>query len=214
MALQSWKGMIDMKFMKWKIFIITGLVCLAPILLGVALWDKLPETMAIHFDINNNPDNFASKGFVVFGLPVMMLLLQWFCCFINDINAHKHGERKKFEMATKWIIPCMSVILQTVTLGYGLGWDLDIRRIAMLIVCAVLLVVGNYLPKFDYIKNYDLDTEKARKINRFIGIMTVIMAVLGIITLFFAPIFSLIWIFLLIPYAIIGIIYGIKVGRK
>lgn len=214
MALQSGKGMIDMKFMKWKILIITSLVCLAPILLGVALWDKLPETMAIHFDINNNPDNFASKGFVVFGLPVMMLLLQWFCCFINDINAHKHGDRKKFEMATKWIIPCMSVILQTVTLGYGLGWDLDIRRIAMLIVCTVLLVIGNYLPKFDYIKNYDLNTEKARKINRFIGIMTVIMAVLGLITIFFPPMFSLIWIFLLIPYAVIGIIYGIKVGRK
>lgn len=214
MALQSGKGMIDMKFIKWKILIITSLVCLAPILLGVALWDKLPETMAIHFDINNNPDNFASKGFVVFGLPVMMLLLQWFCCFINDINAHKHGDRKKFEMATKWIIPIMSVILQTVTLGYGLGWNLDIRRVVMLIVSIVFLVTGNYLPKFDYIKDYDLDTEKARKINRFIGFMAVIMGILGLITILLPPMFSLIWIFLLIPYAIIGIIYGIKVGRK
>lgn len=214
MALQPGKGMIMMKFMKWKTLIITCIVCLMPILLGVALWDKLPGTMAIHFDINNNPDNFASKGFVVFALPLLMALLQCFCCFINDINAHKHGERKKFEMATKWIIPCMSVVLQTVTLGYGLGWDLDIRRVAMLIVCAVLLVIGNYLPKFDYIKNYDLNTEKARKINRFIGIMTVIMGILGLISILLPPIFSLIWIFLLIPYAVIGVIYGIKTGRQ
>ena len=38
-------------------------------------------------DINNNPDNFASKGFVVFGMPVLMVGLQGFCCFINDFNA-------------------------------------------------------------------------------------------------------------------------------
>ncbi len=203
-----------MKFIKWKTLIITSLVCLTPILLGVALWDKLPDTMAIHFDINNNPDNFASKGFVVFGIPVLMVLLQMFCCFINDINAYKHGDRKKFEMVTKWIIPVMSVILQVVTLGYGLGWNLDIRRIVAFIVGIIFLVIGNYLPKFDYIKNYDVDKEKARIINRFIGYMTVIMGLLFLISIFLPPIASMICLILLIPYAVISVIYGIKVGRK
>ena len=85
-----------MKFIKWKSLILTCIVCLLPILPGIALWDKLPDTMAIHFNINNEPDNFASKAFVVFGLPLLMVLLQLFCCFVNDINAHKHGESKKF----------------------------------------------------------------------------------------------------------------------
>ena len=117
-----------MKFIKWKSLIITCIVCLLPILLGIALWDNLPDTMAIHFNINNEPDNFSSKGFVVFGLPLLMVLLQMFCCFINDINSHKHGERIKFERATKWIIPVMTVILQVITLGYGLGFNIDIRK--------------------------------------------------------------------------------------
>ncbi len=203
-----------MKFMKWKILIITCIVCLLPILLGLALWQELPDTMAIHFNMYNQPDNFASKGFVVFGLPVLMVVLQIFCCFVNDINAHRHGEKKKFTLATKWLIPVMSVVLQTLTLGYGLGWNLDIRRIAMLIVGGIFLVIGNYLPKFNYIKNYDLDTEKARKINRFIGKMAVALGVLAIITIFLPPIFSVAWLFLLIPYAIIGVVYGIKAGRN
>ena len=203
-----------MKFIKWKSLIITCIVCLLPILLGLALWEKLPDTMAIHFNINNEPDNFASKGFVVFGFPLLMVLLQAFCCFINDINAHKHGERKKFEMTTKWIIPIMSIILQIVTLGYGLGWNIDIRVVATLIVGIVFLVIGNYLPKFDYVKNYNVDTEKARKINRFIGFETVILGVLFIISIFLPPITTIICLFLLIPYAIISIIYGIKVGRN
>jgi len=203
-----------MKIIKWKSLIITCIVCLLPILLGIALWDRLPDTMAIHFNINNEPDNFASKGFVVFGLPFLMVVLQMICCIINDINANKHGERKKFERATKWIIPAMTIILQIITLEYGLGRNIDIRKVAATIVGVVFLVIGNYLPKFDYIKNYNIDTEKARKINRFIGIETVIMGILGIVSIFFPPIASIIWIFLLIPYSAISVIYGIKVGRK
>ena len=99
-----------MKFIKWKSLIITCIVCLLPILLGIALWNYLPDSMAIHFNFYNKPDNFASKGFTVFGLPIFMAVLQIYCCVINDINAHKHGERKKFERATKWIIPIMAII--------------------------------------------------------------------------------------------------------
>lgn len=203
-----------MKFFKWRIFIITSIVCLLPIILGIALWDKLPETMAIHFDMYNNPDNFAPRGFVVFGIPLLMVLLQAFCCFVNDINAYKHGERKKFSTITKWIIPVMSVILQIFTLGYGLGWDFDVRVVAAIIVGGILIVIGNYLPKFDYIKNYDLETEKARKINRFIGYETVIMGVMFIISIFLPPVATVGCIFLLIPYALIGLVYGLKVGKK
>ena len=203
-----------MKFIKWKSLIITCAVCLLPIILGVAIWDNLPDTMAIHFNINNEPDNFASKGFVVFGFPFLMVLLQTFCCFINDINAFKHGERKKFERVIKWIIPIMSIVLQITTLGYGLGWKMDIRKVASFIVGVTLIVIGNYLPKFDYIKNYKPDTQAARKINRFIGFETVVMGVLFIISMVFPPIASAVCIFLLIPYAIIAVIYGINVAGK
>lgn len=202
-----------MKFIKWKSLILTSSVCLVPIPLGVVFWNNLPDIIAIHFNINNQPDNFAPKAFVVFGLPVLMILLQILCCFINDFNAHKHGQRKKFERATKWIIPAMTVVLQITTLGYALGWNIDIRKVVALIVGAIFLVIGNYLPKFDYIKNYNVDTEKARKINRFLGYETIIMGFLSVASIFFSPVATVAWLFLLIPYAAIAIIYGIKIGR-
>lgn len=202
-----------MKFMKWKILILTCLVCLLPIFLGVALWNELPEEMAIHFNIYGEPDNFASKSFGVFGLPAMMALLQVFCCFINDINAYQHGDRKKFEMVTKWIIPVMAIVLQIALLGYSIGWAVDARRVAAVIVGGVFLVIGNYMPKFAEIKHYDVKTQKARKINRFIGFETVVMGVLFLLSLFFPPVATVICLILLIPYAVISIIYGIKVGK-
>lgn len=203
-----------MKFFKWRVFVGTSIVCLLPILIGVSLWNKLPDIMAIHFNIYGVPDNFASKGFVVFGLPVLMVMLQAFCCFVNDINSYKHGDRKKFVTVTKWLIPCLTIVLQIITLGYGLGWNLDIRKVISFIVGVIFLVIGNYLPKFDYIKNYDVSIEKARKINRFIGYETVVMGLLFFMNIFMPPISTFICLCLLIPYAIIGVIYGITAGRK
>ena len=54
-----------MKIFKWEPFLVTSLVCLSPILLGILLWDKLPDTIAIHFNIYGVADNYAPKGFVV-----------------------------------------------------------------------------------------------------------------------------------------------------
>lgn len=203
-----------MKFFKWKYFIITGIVCLLPIFIGVALWDKLPDKIAIHFDINNNPDNYGNKGFVVFGLPFLMVILQSISCLIYDINAKKYGERKKFESVIKWIIPVMSVLLQLVTFGVALGKNIDIRICVALIVGGIFIIIGNYLPKLDYVKNYDLDTDKARKINRFVGIGSVIMGALFIASVFLPPISTIVCIFALIPYAVICAIYGFKVAGK
>lgn len=200
-----------MKLIKWKSLITTSLVCLLAIIPGVILWEKLPDKMAIHFDFNNNPDNFASKGFTVFLIPVLMMVLQIICCIINDINAHKHKNVEKIDRVLKWIIPVTAIILQFVTVAYGTGFDIDMRRVAGLIVGGMFLVTGNYLPKLSYIKNYDLEADKAKKINRFVGFETVILGIVFIISSFLPPIATMISLLLLIPYTIISIIYGVRI---
>ena len=203
-----------MKTIKWRTAAITCLLCLLPILLGLSLWERLPDTMAIHFNIHNEPDNFAPKGVVVFALPVLMAVTQCFSCVMIDLNSARNGESKKMERVSKWIGPVMSIVLQVVTLGYGLGWDIDIRRAAGLIVGAMFLVLGNYLPKLDYVKNYKLPTEKARKINRFMGFETVIMGVLLLASLLLPPVATVICLCLLIPYTLLSVGYAIKVVRE
>ncbi len=201
-------------FVKWKILIITCAVCLVPIVFGLILWDRLPTEIAIHFNMNNIPDNYASKAFTVFGLPAMMVLLQIICCIINDVNAGKYGDRRKLELATKWTIPVMTIILQGTTFAFALGSAVDIRRVVMVIVAAILILIGNYIPKLDYIKNHNADTEKARKINRFIGFETVIMGALALFSIFLPPIASVVWLFAMIAYAAIAVLYSVRVMRK
>ena len=187
-----------MKFIKWKILVITSVVCLLPIIMGIAVWDKLPDVMAIHFNVNNVADNFASKPLVLLGLPAIMVLLQIFCCVVNDVNVRKYGQSVRFEMVSKWIIPVMTVVVQITTIGYSLGWNLDIRRIVTLLVGIIFIALGICIPKLDYVKNMKLSAQKAKKINKFIGISMVIMGVLSLVSILLPPIFAIVWLFLVI----------------
>ena len=131
-----------MKSIKWKILILTCIVCLSPIILGLILWDKLPDTMAVHFNFYNEPDNFASKSFVIFVLPLIMAFLQAFCCITNDVNARRNDNFKK---TPKWLIPVMTVILQSVILVYGLGVNIDMKKTAVLIMVIMFIMFRKYI---------------------------------------------------------------------
>ena len=210
-----------MKYFNLKTFIISAIVCLLPILLGIALWDKLPDMVPIHFDIEGKPDNYSSKAFAVFGLPIMMVLLQFLSCYINDYNAYHKGDRVKFTRVVKWIIPVLCVVLQISTFYIALGKELDIRRVAGLLVGLIFILMGNFLPKFDEVRvnlplsvSIPMDTDKAKKINRFIGFGMVIMGVLFIISLFLPPFATAVCLLLLIPYTLSGIIYAIVTTRR
>ena len=203
-----------MKNIRWKILITTCIVCLLPILPGMVLQENLPADMAIHFNIAGEPDDFASKGFVVYGLPCLMMLLQIICCVVNDINVRKYGSAPKFEMITKWILPVIAVALQIVTLLYNLGWGVDIRKVVALIIGCVFLIVGVCLPEVNYVKNFKVDAEKARKINRFFGIEMTVMGILALIIMFLPPIAAIVWLFALIPTIIIGVVYSFKIKHE
>ena len=50
--------MSNMKTNK-KTLILTSIVILLPILIGILLWNKLPDSMAIHFNFDNEADGYG-----------------------------------------------------------------------------------------------------------------------------------------------------------
>ena len=204
-----------MRYFKWKIFAVTAIVCLLPIFFGVAVWEELPEKVAVHFDMYGVADDFASKEVAVFGIPMAMIVFQWICCLASDINSVRYGDKKQIVTVTKWIIPCLSVVLQTVTLGYAVGWQIDMRKTVAVIVGVLLIVVGFCMPKYDYIRRHPtIDTEKAKKINRFVGYETVILGLMFVLSVFLPPESTVACLFMLIPFAVISAVYGVVTARK
>ena len=46
--------------------IITSLIILIPIFIGLILWDKLPEQVPVHWNVNGAVDGYATKTQAVF----------------------------------------------------------------------------------------------------------------------------------------------------
>ena len=61
-----------------RLMIATSLVSLLPTIAGLILWNRLPEQVPIHFDFEGNPDNYGSRAFAVFFIPLFYLLPLFF----------------------------------------------------------------------------------------------------------------------------------------
>lgn len=211
-----------MKKINWKVIAITGVICLLPIILGIAVYDKLPNEIAIHFNINNEPDNFAPKALCVFGLPVLMLLLQTTCCIINDLSSEIKGSKLKLEKVVKGIIPALSVALYIITIAYALGNELDIRKIVCFIIGVMIMLIGNYFPKMEYSKarkgihpsSFAKNEKVYRKISRTIGYTFVVIGMLFIISIFLPTMYSVAALILTIVSSIVISIYAIYLSKK
>ena len=56
-----------------KMILFTSVITLLPIFIGMFLWNQLPDSIATHFGVNNQPDGYSSKAFAVFGLQLILL---------------------------------------------------------------------------------------------------------------------------------------------
>ena len=134
--------------MKNKTMLLSTLLCLTPILLGIALYDQLPDMVPTHFNIHNEPDGWSSKPMAVFGIPLVIAAL-------NLVLHWAAGRDEKMRQASPkillnlvyWITPFISLFLMPVTLFMALGKEIDISLICSLLVGIMFVVVGNYLPK-------------------------------------------------------------------
>lgn len=188
---------------------ITCAVCLLPILFGVIFYEKLPEIMPIHFNMNNEPNGFAKKDFALFGLPALMAVLQVFCCIITDINGEKKESKPKFVAIIQWIIPILSVVISVITIEIPLGSTVDVRRSVLLVLGILFMMIGNYMPKMSYeqmqgkMHPMPRDEKTYRKVVRMLGYTFVIFGLLFLISIAFTAIVSWVVIVLLVVILLI-----------
>ena len=131
-----------------KTLIITTLVMLLPLVAGAILWNKLPEQLATHFDASGTPDSYSSRGFAVFGIPALLILFQWMCAFgCLKFDPKAENLEGKVMGLVLWICPVISIVMSVIVLGNGLGYQVAAEVIAPLLIGAVIVVIGNWLPK-------------------------------------------------------------------
>ena len=131
---------------RWQL-ILTSIIILLPVLVGLILWDKLPEPMPTHFNSQGVADGYSSKAFAVFGLPGILLAVHWLCMLGTSADPKKQNIPSKVFAIVLWICPVVSVIGDFATYSYAMGSKIDISRIVFLLLAVVFIIIGNLMPK-------------------------------------------------------------------
>ena len=171
--------------------IVTTLVMLIPMLVGLLLWNKLPEPMPSHWDINGEVDGWSSKGFAVFFFPALLLAIHWLCVFASCADPKSKNYTPKMITLVLWICPVLSLVVNSMVYAAGLGYEISIEIVMPLLVGLMLVIVGNLLPKCrqSYTMGIKLpwtlnNEENWNKTHRFGGKLWVIGGVITMATAF------------------------------
>jgi len=130
-----------------KTLILTTLVCLLPALVGAAVYNRLPATMATHWGLNGEADGWSSRAFAVFGLPLIVAAMNVALYFGLNADPKRGNMSPVLRLISQWMCPVVSVLCGGLTIAKGLGYPLRIERIMPIFLGLVFVIVGNYLPK-------------------------------------------------------------------
>lgn len=156
--------------------IITTVLLLVPMLVGILLWDRLPEQVPTHWGPDGSVDGWSSRAVAVFALPAFLLAMHWFCLLMTAIDPKNRSQSQKPVTLVLWICPLLSLLMCGATYAAALGVPFSMNRIAIPLVGVLFVAVGNYLPKCR--PNYTIgiklpwtlhDAENWEKTHRFAG---------------------------------------------
>ena len=203
----------------WKLLLITSLVQLLPVLVGLILWDQLPAQIPTHWNTVGEVDGWSSKAFAIFGLPGIMLAVQWLCALGTGADPKKANHSEKVLQLVLWIIPVLSLVLFTITYAVAMGKEVRVELVMPVLFGLMFTIIGNYMPKCK--QNYTIgikipwtlsSEENWNRTHRFAGRLWVVCGLAIILTGFLGGA----WLFLVAALLMVlaPMIYSYILYRK
>ena len=113
-----------MKYEK-KLIIITTLLTLFPMLMGVLLWNRLPDQMPTHWNAAGEIDGYMAKPYAVFGLCGFLTAVHLLAVFVTAVGLF------------------VSVLMYFTAMGY----PINVNVFTSFFTGILFIIVGNYMPK-------------------------------------------------------------------
>ena len=166
-------------------WLLTAAITLLPILLGLLLWNQLPDKLPTHFGVDGSADGWSGKGFAVFGLPLLMLFFHGVLYFATRLDKQNRGHNEKVMNLVGLIFPTMSIVTSVVIYSLALGKELNLSMLLFPLLGLLFIAMGNWLPKIKQnstlgikIKWTLYNEENWNKTHRFAGFTWVIGGIL------------------------------------
>ncbi|MNR00823.1 Immunity protein SdpI [compost metagenome] len=201
---------------KWK-EILLYVVSLSPAIGGLVLYSRLPDTMASHFDMNNEVNGTMSKEMSLLML-VLLGLLPLFIRVMRSIDPKKANFEKfpaAFEV-TRFGVSLLLAVVGWAVIFFNLGYNLDFQKITMILIGALFAVMGNFLTQVKPNYTFGIRTpwtlaneEIWRKTHRLGGPLMMVGGVISFISAFLlSSLAIIIFIAAILISSLIPVIYS------
>ena len=127
--------------------IVTSLVILFPVLVGLVLWNRFPETLTTHWGIDGQPDGYGSIPFTVFAPYLCLLAGHWLCFLVTAKDPKNQNRNWKPIRLVLWIMPVLSNVCAAIMYSLALGVHVSVSGIMVAAIGLMFVAIGNYLPK-------------------------------------------------------------------
>ncbi|MCL2802240.1 MAG: SdpI family protein [Treponema sp.] len=206
------------------VLVITSIVCLLPICLSLAVYNDLPESAAMQWNFEGNPNWYAHKAVLAFGMPLFFMALNIIVFFLVHADPKHKNASKVMLVFVEWFISVLSLIIVPLMLLTNLDVKMPTVTIVLVLVGILFVFLGNYMPKNK--QNYYIgirvswtlnDPENWNKTHRMGGFLWIIGGILTIITAFL-PLNNIVGItvilIILLIIAAVPILYSYSLYKK
>jgi uncharacterized membrane protein len=177
---------------KWYPWLLVGLA----FGFSAAIYSHLPEQIATHWDVRGQIDDYSSRAWAAWLMPVVLTVMAIILPRLPAIDPRRPNY-EKFRPSYDLVISAVMTLIaamHVVTLGAALGWPVPIMKVTPIMVGALFVVLGNVLPRarsnwlFGIRTPWTLTNDRVWERTHRLGGMTFVAAgLLVIVSAFLAP---------------------------
>jgi uncharacterized membrane protein len=119
------------------------------VLMTLAVYQRLPETIAVHWDLDGNPNGWMPRVIGAFFGPAFLLLLWGLLRLAPRIDPREENYRRFGEAYETIVASALLLVLAThgIVLAIALGHRVPVGRFVPALVGALFIVIGNVMPR-------------------------------------------------------------------
>ena len=116
---------------------------------SLAVYRRLPESMAVHWDIDGDPNGWMPRPFGAFFGPVFLLVLWQLMRVLPRIDPREPNYARFGDAYDTIVAAVLLLLLAThgIVLAVALGYQVPVSRLVPALVGALFVVIGNVMPR-------------------------------------------------------------------
>ncbi|MGI9953521.1 SdpI family protein [Moorellaceae bacterium AZ2] len=198
------------------------LILLLMLVAALAVYPYLPERVPIHWNAAGQVDNYSSRAFGAFMLPLMTAGLYILMLVLPLVDPRRENYPKflgAYRIIRLGLVLFMAVLYSLVLIA-SLGYAVPMDRVMPALIGLLFILIGNYLPRVRH--NYFVgirtpwtlaNEEVWRKSHRFGGMAFVLAGIISISVAFLAKgmVAFIVVITAVILASVISVVYSLLI---